>query len=225
MKRPICQQCLFPVKTCLCSYVSPLNSEFNIYILQHPLESRVSKNTARLIQLCHHRTHIFVGENADDFNEVKTRLDNSIADICLVYPDKNSVVIKAPPNNLHTSLSGNASSIVEGNLKRLQVQRAPRVLLFIDATWRKAKKMYELNPWLKRFKAIRIEGGKPSYTIRKVPDDQSYSTIEAVIYAIRAFSNESTKPLVDLFFKMQEMQMKHMSSEVKERYSKRSLSS
>lgn len=58
-----------------------------------------------------------------------------------------------------------------------------RNYLLIDATWRKAKKMLHLNPWMQTLPRISLDTGTLSnYIIRKVPDAGALSTVEAFAF-------------------------------------------
>ena len=49
--RAYCDQCRYPVSTCLCDLVSPMQAPADIIIVQHAREAGHAKNTARLVAL------------------------------------------------------------------------------------------------------------------------------------------------------------------------------
>jgi DTW domain-containing protein YfiP len=60
--RPICPRCLLPVSTCVCALVAPVRNEVEVLVLQHPLEAREAKGSARLLALSLVRCRVVVGE-------------------------------------------------------------------------------------------------------------------------------------------------------------------
>jgi len=74
----------------------------------------------------------------------------------------------------------------------------------LDGTWRKALKLWRLNPWLWTMPAYRINPTQPSsYGIRKTTQANSLSTLEAVSYALKLNESIETDPLNKLQQAMQ----------------------
>ncbi len=199
MSRCICQQCGYPVATCLCAEVEPMSAPLSIHVLQHPTEQKIAKNTARLINLVIPQTQLHVGESESDFESLRDQLDVTAS--LLIFPSEiNQVVIE---EGYRTNIS------------------LPRNLVLIDATWRKAKKIYALNPWLQQLPSARIESAhKTQYAIRHSRLEGGLSTIEAVILALDGLTNVDTQPLRKIFQAMIQQQMKFMPKKVRERYLK-----
>ncbi len=62
---------------------------------------------------------------------------------------------------------------------------APGALLLIDGTWRKAKKILHINPWLLSLPRVSLQPGTTSdYLLRKVKDQQMLSSVEAFAMAV-----------------------------------------
>ena len=187
MPRARCIQCDYPKKVCVCAAVKPINIEMNIDILQHPTEVNVAKNTGRLVKLCISHTTIHVGETINDFSALRTTLNTlSPAQVALVYPlQKNTPA--------------------QSNIDLAQVKH----LLFIDATWRKAHKIMQLNPWLAQYLRLSLEINslrfKPNYEIRSTKKIDAFSTIEAVAAALTTVEPScDINPLFDVFDKMKQ---------------------
>src|SRR5690606_14468109 len=61
----------------------------------------------------------------------------------------------------------------------------PVRLVVPDGTWRKARKLLHVNPWLAALPRVALPPGQPSrYRLRKVPTAEALSTIEAVTCAL-----------------------------------------
>jgi DTW domain-containing protein YfiP len=84
------------------------------------------------------------------------------------------------------------------------VQRV-QTLILIDGTWRKAKKMWQLNPWLWSLAVSRLEAGSISrYRIRKGSEAGGISTLEAAALALEILEGADTEPLYKAFEAMQD---------------------
>ena len=179
-KRQYCSRCQYPTSVCICSAVSPFAPSARVIILQHPSETGHAKNTARLIKLCSPSTQIISGEQPEDFAQLRIEIEKFPEDYALVYPSESSDPLEAIPE---TALP----------LKY-------RHLIFIDGTWRKAFKIWKLNPWLQNLTSLHFEEKiTGQYQIRKAPGDNQLSTLEAVACLLEKGYQQDASPLFDLF--------------------------
>lgn len=84
-------------------------------------------------------------------------------------------------------------------------------LIVLDGTWAKAKRMYNENPWLKFLPHVKLDiiDKLSVYSeVRHQPRPGYLSTIESIVYALKAFGENSDKldDLLDLFESMVEDQ-------------------
>jgi DTW domain-containing protein YfiP len=160
--------------------------------LQHPAESKHAKNSARLLPLCLDKVEIYIGESADDFLQISNTCQSTPEQFALFYPNESSTVL-------------------EQHLSRFK-QDMPGTLIFIDATWRKALKMWKLNPWLHTLNCWHFAAPPTSrYQIRKASVNNSLSTLEAVAYALEQTQNTDCQPLHRIFDAMQKCVFKGQS--------------
>jgi len=173
-----CKRCMAPASRCICKYVQPAPLPFELVILQHPLEARHAKNTGRLLWLATGATR-FVAEEFS-VNSTAYEIAQNATKPALLYPaDATSVM--AEPHTL------------------------PSHLFIIDANWRKAVKMLELNPWLKELPRLAIANSQTQWSIRKAKSEQHLSTIEAVSEVCRLFDETTTaKQLNSCFLNWQQ---------------------
>ncbi|GER46213.1 DTW domain-containing protein [Striga asiatica] len=82
-------------------------------------------------------------------------------------------------------------------------------LIVLDGTWPEAKKMYRVNPWLKLLPHVRLDlGDRPSLygEVRCQPKVGYLSTIESIVYAMKALGKEGAEDgldgLLDVFGSM-----------------------
>jgi DTW domain-containing protein YfiP len=184
LKRSYCNICTYPLSVCICDAIVTIHCPIKIMVLQHPLESKHAKNSARLLPLCLDNVELYLGESAGDFLQ--------IAKACHLAPQEFAVFY---PSEYSTAL--------EPHLSQFK-QNMPSTLIFIDATWRKALKIWKLNPWLHSLNCWHFATPPSSrYQIRKASVDNSLSTLEAVAYALQQSQGIDCQPLHDIFSAMQ----------------------
>ncbi|KAI9187207.1 hypothetical protein LWI28_025497 [Acer negundo] len=73
-------------------------------------------------------------------------------------------------------------------------------LIVLDGTWSKAKRMYKENPWLKLLPHLKLELDKMSLysEVRTQPKAGYLSTIESIVYALKALGDNNTEGLNNL---------------------------
>ena len=174
--RSYCQRCNYPDKTCLCDQVKEFTVPQRIVILQHPEEVSNAKNTLRLIKLCLPQTEVVIGESVKDFAAISESLKKS--KVACIYPGENSKALE-DTDDTDTDID---------------------TILLIDASWRKAFKILQLNNWIKDIPQYHFSHPpEGKYHIRKAPKEGYLSTLEALSYTLNCLGNDDTAPLTRLF--------------------------
>lgn len=183
-KRIRCDTCGFLVDQCVCKWIPELSTRLKILILQDPKESKHAKNTVPLLSLGLPSVECLSTENKDKLVSVLAQLDP--AKWRLVFPADNAVSIEL--------MGADSRAEIEG-------------LILLDATWRKARRVYFTESILREFCAVSFaHPPKGQYTIRKSPNMISLSTLEACAYAIEQVAGENMQPLIDFMLVAQEWQ-------------------
>jgi DTW domain-containing protein YfiP len=166
--RPTCPQCERPASHCLCRFRVDIDNAVEVLILQHPLEQRQSKGSARLLQLCLRHCHMVVGECFDEalFDERDGRTP------WLLYP--------APPGQAAPTTWPAAQSTR---------------LVVLDATWRHSRKLLLLNPRLLALPRLSlVEPPASRYGVmRKAHADGQLSTLEATALALQRLEGHAER--------------------------------
>jgi DTW domain-containing protein YfiP len=180
MPRLYCPRCAYPTKTCVCHAIEETQYQTRVVVLQHPDEVKHAKNTARLISLVIPETEVAVGESAEDFAELSGRFANDSAAVVL-FPTTDSIALD------------------------ISAGREPiDTLIILDGTWRKARKMWLMNPWLHKLRVCHLRGTDQSaYSIRKTSVRGGMASIEAVAHGLELLEGGSTKPLRNALMAMQ----------------------
>ncbi|TMX04438.1 hypothetical protein EJD97_008853 [Solanum chilense] len=97
-------------------------------------------------------------------------------------------------------------------------------LIVLDGTWAKAKRMYNENPWLKMLPHLRLDVEKLSLysEVRRQPRAGYLSTIESIVYALKAVGEkdcEGLDHLLDVFESMVVDQRRCKDEGLRQRFS------
>jgi DTW domain-containing protein YfiP len=163
MGRDTCERCLRPRPACYCAHVEPIDTKTRLVLLQHPREREVAIGTAHMASLCLRNSELHVGIDWSMSAPLAKALSDRERPPILLYPGKNATDIgKDPP-------------------------KGPVTLVVVDGTWAQTKKVVRVNPVLRALPQYAFVPSMPSeYRIRKEPDLESVSTIEALMHTLAA---------------------------------------
>lgn len=196
MSRAFCYQCRRAKVACLCGRIEKQPNDIKIIVLQHPDEVNNPKGTGIIAELGLLQYQRWVAEDFADHKALMRFIAENAEQTAVLYP-----------------LEG-ASELSEesGHSKTLDL----KYLIIVDATWRKAKKIWALQSQLHKLKCVRLTNEQISnYRIRKVPKDGYLSTVESVVVALRVLEGrpQAYQPLLDLFTEMVDFQIKQMGEQ------------
>ena len=154
-----------PSSTCICKYISPLQTKTRFIILMHPKEYRKEKSgTGHITNLQLENSEIIVGvdfTNNKRVNEILTKEKNSSF---LLYPGKDNF-------NFSIRKSSEISAVMGNN---------PHIFI-LDGTWPCARKMLKLSKNLQKLKRVSFDNKIISkFIIKQQPEALCLSTIESV---------------------------------------------
>ncbi|WP_172962308.1 tRNA-uridine aminocarboxypropyltransferase [Hydrocarboniclastica marina] len=189
-----CSACGVHHKLCVCKQCHMVEGAPRLWVLQHPLELGHSKGTLRVAKACLPNLQVVVGEGGADFDELQPRIDTARG--ALLFPGSGSEGLESS----HPCLS--------------------RDWILLDATWRKARKMLLMTPWLAALP--RYEFTRPpssSYRIRKGPNTSSLSTLEAIEHLITLTTPAcDTAPLQEGLQALVQAQLSQIPVDIQHRY-------
>ena len=196
MSRLLCSTCSRPQATCICRFITPINNNILVVVLLHPKEVNQSKGTLPL--LAHSLTNVVIieGEDFSDNAELNQILSNYGEQAALLYPSEDAVAL---------------SNTQENNEVNKQYENSnEQCLILLDATWKKAYRMYMLSKNLQGIKHIALpENIIGQYEIRKTNKKNALSTLEACCYALEILENSPDKyqQLVESFVDFNQFQL------------------
>ncbi len=128
MTRCYCENCRYPKKVCICSYLVKVNHKTKIIVLACPKEYKHAKNTLRLAELVFTNIDILF---FDEMNHEQVQID--------LFKSCNPILLFPKVNSSYK---------LDVNHITLQKLNDYDTVIVIDATWRKALKFYLTNTWL-----------------------------------------------------------------------------
>lgn len=183
--RDTCYRCFRPAMCCLCGVIPSVDNRTEVVILQHPRERTHAFGTARLAALGLRRIQVLVDHLG------RLRQDSSplgpLAGCALLYPGAEARDITCLPAAEH-----------------------PRRLFVIDGTWHHARTLYRDIPVLRALPHLTLPGHlRSTFEIRRQPAVHCLSTIEAIVFALRALEpeTEGLDGLLGAFASMQGQQL------------------
>jgi len=168
-----------------------------VVILQHPRESDVPINTARIAELALSNSTLHVGVDFSQDRELRQTLESSEAPPVLLFPGP-----------------GSRDLATEG-------PEGPVTLVVIDGTWWQASKIFKENPFLRDLPRYGLATGQESrYRIRREPAAHCLSTIEALSAALGVLEGlpNGVPSLLEPFDAMVETQLTFVAREKRPRH-------
>lgn len=197
MSRIECPDCHYPISHCLCSAVTKVEHRTRLLILQHPQEAKNKKNTTRLLSLCSNNISIVQGETFSPSEII----------------EEKSTALLFPNDDAETTNNNDVNT-------RCFTKQSIQQIVAIDATWRKAKRMLHLNPWLTSLPTISLSNDLPQkYGIRSTKIENGLSTLEACAYVIEQQDGVPADTWLNVLEAFKKQFVKDMPTEVKQRYS------
>ena len=168
---------------CFCNAIPEIDNRTNVLILQHVGEHAHPFNTARIVRKALRRCHLVTDHN----QRLGAHHLPFEAGAGLLYP------------------SANARSLTE-----LPASERPSQLVIIDGTWHQAKTILRDVTQLRRLPCYRLKPSSPGqYRIRREPNSNSLSTLEATVAALQALEPDTVglDQLLSAFNRMVEDQL------------------
>jgi len=159
-----CARCRMHVGLCICELIPRLRTRTRLLLVIHRFEDNKPTNTGRLAAHCVEGSAVVVRGDAGASSE-PLELDPDTEPV-LLYPTEDSMPLESVA--ARSSAAGRAVT-----------------LIVPDGSWRQAAKVRKRLPGLTSVPCVRLPPGEPSrYQLRRSPETERLSTIEAVARAL-----------------------------------------
>ena len=181
--RVVCMACTQPDFGCYCAQVKAVDPNINFVVLIHPIEVKRRIATGRMSHQILQGSHLIKGQDYSDNDQVNDLIDERTHHSVILYPGPTST---------------NLSRLTENEKQILFPQNKKLRIFVIDGTWATARKMIRQSQNLKQLPRICFSPTKPSnFRVRKQPDANCYSTIEAIHHTIELIGESQGFPVVE----------------------------
>lgn len=164
--REKCYDCYRPKSSCMCQYISAIDTRTKFVILMHPKEfKKVKNNTGFFTHLSLSNSEVFIGIDFSEHSRINEiiRTHNSY----ILFPSEDAVNISEESPDLYYK------------------DEKPMAIFIIDSTWACTKKMFTLSTNLNTLKHISFRTDKRSeYQIKEQPEVNYLSTIESTLVVL-----------------------------------------
>jgi DTW domain-containing protein YfiP len=180
-----CTICFRPDDLCFCGSIPRIDNRTEVLIVQHRREQFHAFNTARIVRRALRRCR-WIADHTPRLGQLleATPLSPRAA---LLYPSPEAE-----------------------RLAEIPVAEFPDQLVILDGTWNHAKTLVRDLPCLASLRRVRLAPSSPSrYRIRREPNQQSLSSLEATVAALRLLEPETDglDQLVGVFEQMIDRQI------------------
>ena len=180
MSRLCCARCNRPLKACICQFIIAVDNDVHVVVLLHPKEVNQAKGTLPLLVNSLTNCTVIEGENFSDNKMLIDLLSHYGDNVALLYPSDRALLLKA------------VGDTPMGNDQPYNKISKVKCIVLLDATWKKAYRMYQLSTNLHQLKHFALpENLVGQYTIRKTKKEYALSTLEACCYALEIIEGNS----------------------------------
>lgn len=174
--RNVCYNCYRPQTSCMCRYITPIETKTRFVILMHPKEFKKTKNgTGHFTNLSLENCEIHIGV---DFTENKSvnNIINDPSNICYtLYPHKNSI-------NLHNT--------------SMTTEKKNMVIFLIDSTWPCSKAILAASPNIDALQKLSFTHTEVSkFTFKVQPKEYCLSTMESTLCMLKILNSQNIEDI------------------------------
>jgi DTW domain-containing protein len=158
-----CPECMLEIRECICKSVEPVMTDLGVCMLMYHAEYYKPSNTGQLICEVVPDNYAFRWHRTEASEELLALLDSEVWYPIIVFVHDAA----APERQIH-HIPGTDET---GGRRPL--------LIFLDGTWRQAKKMFIKSPYLDKYPVLQLSGfEKGAYQLRESYHDHHLSTVE-----------------------------------------------
>ena len=174
--RTVCYSCYRPASSCMCQYITPIETKTRFIILMHPKEFRKTKNgTGHFTNLSLGNCEIHIGVDFSQNDAVNAIIDDQKNSCYVLYPSEKSI-------NLNESAIGNKNKNT--------------VLFLIDSTWPCSRSILAHSANIASLAKVSFTHTKVSnFTFKQQPQDHCLSTMESTLCVLELLNQHQLETL------------------------------
>jgi DTW domain-containing protein YfiP len=160
--RDVCYNCYRPQTSCMCTYITPIETNTRFVILMHPKEFKKTKNgTGHFTNLSLKNCEIHVGIDFTNHTAINAIL-NDPSNICYtLYPHESSINLNEEP---------------------IGEEKRNTVIFLIDSTWPCSRAILTASPNIDALQKVSFTHNEVSkFTFKEQPKEYCLSTMESTL--------------------------------------------
>ncbi|MGJ7093552.1 tRNA-uridine aminocarboxypropyltransferase [Vibrio hannami] len=180
-----CVHCCIAKQFCICEYQPDIDTELAVLLLMSDNEVLKPSNTGRLIADTVKQTFCYQWSRTEPEAELLELLSNSEFQPIIVFPEE---------------YVENRSRVIEG-ADSFRVQGKTPLLIFLDGSWREARRMFRKSPYLDKLPILSIRPEKVSeYVMRNSHNDNHLSTAEVASLVMEQLGEQKAARVLSSWF-------------------------
>jgi len=174
--RTVCYNCYRPKSSCMCAYITPIETKTRFIILMHPKEFRKTKNgTGHFTHLSLPNSELYVGIDFRDHHKINEIINDPNNLSYVLYPSKESIVL-----NDHVIGEENKKSVV----------------FLIDSTWPCSRAILSASPNIAALPKVSFRHTKSSaFTFKTQPKEYCLSTMESTLCLLELLNRHKVEDI------------------------------
>jgi len=174
--REVCYRCFRPESSCMCRYITPIETKSRFVILMHPKEFKRTKNgTGHFTNLSLSKCEIFIGVDFTEHTKINQIINDPGHHCYLLYPDEKSIDL----NKVCIGSEGKQN-----------------VLFLIDSTWPCSRAMLTASPNIDALEKVSFTHEEVSaFTFKKQPKDYCLSTMESTLCVLKLLNRHKVEEI------------------------------
>ncbi|WP_375754048.1 tRNA-uridine aminocarboxypropyltransferase [Vibrio sp. HN007] len=180
-----CERCCIAKNFCICEHQPDIDTDVSALIIMSENEVLKPSNTGRLIADTIKNTFCFQWSRTEPASELLVLLDDPNYQPVVVFPQE---------------YVENKARIVSESDSMMQGDKTP-LLIFIDGSWREARRIFRKSPYLDRFPVISVTPEKVSEYIMRSSDNENHlSTAEVASLVLEQLSQPAASKVLSSWF-------------------------
>ena len=194
--RDKCYKCYRPLTSCMCQYVTKIETNTKFIILMHPREFKKTKNgTGHFTHLSLPNSEIYIGVDFTNHADINNLINNPTNNCYILYPGEDTIKL---------------------NTQTIKEENKTNVIFIIDSTWACSVKMLRVSQNLHHLPRVSFDHTKVSaFKIKTQPNSYCLSTMESTqcilellnTHEIESIAKEQFSNFLKPFEKMVDYQM------------------
>lgn len=180
-----CAKCQKPEALCLCRFISAVNTNISVLILQHPQEPKEPLSTAYVAHLCLPSSKLRIGLSWPNLEKAwGEKVDKQFWGVLYLGTKKNS----ANARELVSVIDRKG----EASPRSKEILNSLEGIVILDGTWAQAKTLWWRNSWLIKLKRLVLAPKTKSLysKLRREPRADSVCTLEAIALCLSVLEKD-----------------------------------